>query len=88
MSGPYDLSGVEKVMYEPIHTAPIYLIFTIIKYAYQLFDEESFYKIFKPPYDSVAKHMYNGDYKLRKIIIAEIPVDMVQDALFSDTKRP
>lgn len=93
MSGPYDLSGVqEKVMYEP-YTYSSYLPYLLLSLntAYQLFDEESFYKIFKPPYDSVAKHMYNGDYKLRKInnLLPEIPVDMVQDAfVFRYNKDP
>ena len=51
MSGPYDLSGVqEKVMYEP-YTYSSYLPYLLLSLntAYQLFDEESFYKIFKPP---------------------------------------
>ena len=93
MSGPYDLSGVqEKVMYKP-YTYSSYLPYLLLSLntAYQLFDEESFYKIFKPPYDSVAKHMYNGDYKLRKInnLLPEIPVDMVQDAfVFRYNKDP
>ena len=83
MSGPYDLGGVqEEVMYHPYpFSAYLPYLLKSLNTAYDLFSENRFYNIFKPPYDSVARYMYNGQHRLRKIneYLPEKPVDMIQE---------
>ena len=91
MSGPYDLGGVqEEVMYHPYpFSAYLPYLLKSLNTAYDLFSENRFYNIFKPPYDSVARYMYNGQHRLRKIneYLPEKPVDMIQEGFVKRYKN-
>ena len=91
MSGPYDLGGVqEEVMYHPYpFSAYLPYLLKSLNTAYDLFSENRFYNIFKPPYDSVARHMYNGQHRLRKIneYLPEKPIDMIQEGFVKRYKN-
>ncbi len=84
MSGAYDMSGVQSGTMMEAYTAPGYLPYLLIGYndIYHLFDEE-IYSVFKEPYDSIIRDLYNGQHSMRVINkqLPDIPSDMLREEL-------
>ena len=81
MSGPYNVSDVQVNLMFNEYQYTSYLPYLLIglNSAYQIWDKESFYKIFASPYDTLLPKLFDGKHSFRRINkeLPKIPVDML-----------
>ncbi len=85
MSGPYSLSEVQgKLMFDD-YTQPHYLPYLLngLNIAYNVWPEESYYNIYKSPYDTIIPKLFDGSHKIKAInkALPRVPVDILKPDL-------
>ncbi len=85
MSGPYDLQGVQShVMFER-YTQPLYLPYMLLSFneVYHLVPDIN--AIYRPPYDSLLRNLFDGKHNLRQISEAmpDTPYLMLKDSFIN-----
>ena len=87
MSGPYNLSGVQGELMFREYTQPHYLPYLLngLNLAYNIWPKESYYKIYKSPYDSIIPKLFDGNHKIKAInnALPKVPVDILKPELVS-----
>ena len=85
LSGPYNLSGVQSELMFREYTQPHYLPYLLngLNTAYEIWPKESYYDIYKYPYDSIIPILFDGNHNVKKIndALPLIPVDILKDEL-------
>ncbi len=88
MSGAYDMSGVQsEVMFKP-YDEPHYLPYLLKGYneVYEIVPKETFYEIFKPPYDTLIPKLFDGKHNRGQVnkALPKIPTEMVVDDMVKE----
>jgi hypothetical protein len=91
LSGPYNISGVQGELMFQEYSQPHYLPYLLngLNIAYNIWSIDSYYKIYKSPYDSILPKLFDGNHKVKTInkALPKIPVDILKPELVFQYKN-